>query len=179
MHYLWTFVDTNNSPALKMLSICLRYCVVYWTQMNRVRAEKFQKISPLTTLYSTLEPLTGYTLWRRIKLCGRVRILVTWRVICVSLLLSYPSCLPYRRHLPITVAARSKAWTVFACSNTGVLRSNPTQRICLYCGRLFCVCVVLCVGRGLATGWSPTQWVLLTVYRMKELKKWPRPNKGL
>jgi hypothetical protein len=29
--------------------------------------------------------------------------------------------------------------------------------------RLFCVCVVLCVGRGLATGWSPVKGVLSTV----------------
>jgi hypothetical protein len=28
---------------------------------------------------------------------------------------------------PITVAARSKAWTVFARSNTGIVGSNPSQ----------------------------------------------------
>jgi hypothetical protein len=52
---------------------------------------------------------------------------------------------------------------------------------CLYCMRLFCVCVfVLCVGRGLAMGRSPVQGVLPTVYRMKKLKKKrPRLNKGL
>jgi hypothetical protein len=50
---------------------------------------------------------------------------------------------------------------------------------CLYCVRLFWVCVVLCVGRGLATGWSSVQGVLKTVYRIKKLKKRPRPNKGL
>jgi hypothetical protein len=50
---------------------------------------------------------------------------------------------------------------------------------CLHCVRTFCVCVVLCVGSGLATGWSPVQGVLPTMYRIKKLKKWPRPNKGL
>jgi hypothetical protein len=39
--------------------------------------------------------------------------------------------------LPITVAARSRAWTVFARSNTGVVGSYPPQhmdiRVCLYC----------------------------------------------
>jgi hypothetical protein len=50
---------------------------------------------------------------------------------------------------------------------------------CLYRVCLFCVCVVLCVGSGLATGWSPVQGVLPTVYRIKKLKKWPRSNKGL
>jgi hypothetical protein len=44
---------------------------------------------------------------------------------------------------------------------------------------LFCVCVVLWVCRGLETGWSPVQGVLPTVYRIKKLKKRPRPNKGL
>jgi hypothetical protein len=36
---------------------------------------------------------------------------------------------------------------------------------------LFCVCVVLCVGSGLSTVWSPVQGVLPTVYRIKKLKK--------
>jgi hypothetical protein len=57
--------------------------------------------------------------------------------------------------LAITVAARSKAWTVFARSDTGVMGSNPTRGMDI-CVRLFCACVVLCVGSGLATGWSPS-----------------------
>jgi hypothetical protein len=55
---------------------------------------------------------------------------------------------------PIVVAARCKAWTVFARSDAGIVDSNPTQGMDV-CVRLFCVCVVLCVGRGLATAWSP------------------------
>jgi hypothetical protein len=43
--------------------------------------------------------------------------------------------------------------------------------------RLFCVCVVLCVGSGLATGWSSFQGVLPTVYRIKKLKKRPRSKR--
>jgi hypothetical protein len=46
------------------------------------------------------------------------------------------------------------------------------------CAFLSCVCVVLCVGTGLATGWSPAQEVLPTVYGIKKLKKWPRSEKG-
>jgi hypothetical protein len=53
--------------------------------------------------------------------------------------------------LPITVTARSKARIVFARSNTGIVGSNPTQNMDV-CVRLFCVCVVLCVGSGLVTG---------------------------
>jgi hypothetical protein len=37
------------------------------------------------------------------------------------------------------------------------------------CVRLFSVCVVLCVGSGLAMGWSPVQGVLPFVYRIKKL----------
>jgi hypothetical protein len=44
---------------------------------------------------------------------------------------------------------------------------------------LFCVCVVLCVGSGIATGSSPVKGVLPTVYRIKKLRKRSRPNKGL
>jgi hypothetical protein len=80
--------------------------------------------------------------------------------------------------MPIWVAARSKAWTVFAHSNTGVAGSNPNRGVDV-CLRLFGVCVVLCVGSGLATGWSLVQGVLPSVCKITKLKKRPGPNKGL
>jgi hypothetical protein len=40
--------------------------------------------------------------------------------------------------MPITVAERSKAFTVFACSEAGIMGSNSTQGMDFYC---FCVCV--------------------------------------
>jgi hypothetical protein len=40
--------------------------------------------------------------------------------------------------------------------------SNPTWMFGVVM-RLFCVCVVLCLGRGLATSWSPVQGVLPSV----------------
>jgi hypothetical protein len=46
------------------------------------------------------------------------------------------------------------------------------------CVRLFCVCVVLCVGSGLATGCSPVQGILPTVYRITKLKSGQIPTKG-
>jgi hypothetical protein len=58
---------------------------------------------------------------------------------------------------PITVAARSNAWNVFARSNTGIVGSNPTQ------GMDVCVYSVFVLGSGLATGWSPVQGALPTV----------------
>jgi hypothetical protein len=52
--------------------------------------------------------------------------------------------------MPITVVALPKARTVFARSNAGIVCSNPTEGVNVYI-RLFYVCVVLCVGSGLAT----------------------------
>jgi hypothetical protein len=52
---------------------------------------------------------------------------------------------------PIRVAARSKARTVFATLNAGIVGSNSTQGIHV-CVHLFCACFVLYVGIGLATG---------------------------
>jgi hypothetical protein len=63
--------------------------------------------------------------------------------------------------VPITMAARSKAWIVFVPSNIGVVSSNPTRGMDV-CVSLFCVCV----GSGLATGWSSVQGVLPSVYRL-------------
>jgi hypothetical protein len=38
--------------------------------------------------------------------------------------------------------------------------------------------VLSCEGSGLATGWSPVQGVLPTVYKIKKLKKSPGPKSG-
>jgi hypothetical protein len=56
--------------------------------------------------------------------------------------------------------------------------SNPTQRMNV-CVCLFCVCVVLFVGNGLATGWSPVKGVLPIVYMIKNLKMWPRTTRAV
>jgi hypothetical protein len=64
-----------------------------------------------------------------------------------------------------------------ARSNGGIVASNPAQGMDVYV-RLSCVCVVLCVGSGLAMGWSPVQGVLPTLYMIKKLKKRPRSNKN-
>jgi hypothetical protein len=52
------------------------------------------------------------------------------------------------------VAAQSKGMNRVRRSNAGIVGSNPTQNMDVYV-LLFCVCVVLCVGRCLATIWSP------------------------
>jgi hypothetical protein len=50
-----------------------------------------------------------------------------------------------------------------------IVGSTPTGGMKV-CASSFCVCVVPCVGRGTATGWSHVQ-VLPTVHRVKELNK--------
>jgi hypothetical protein len=45
---------------------------------------------------------------------------------------------------PITVAARSEAWTVFTRSNTGIVGSNPTQGMDV-CMCVYSVSVLSCV----------------------------------
>jgi hypothetical protein len=59
--------------------------------------------------------------------------------------------------------------TVFACY-TQIVGSNSTQGmdICIVC--VYSVCV-LRIGRDLATGLSPVQGDLPTVYRIRKLKK--------
>jgi hypothetical protein len=51
-----------------------------------------------------------------------------------------------------------------------VVGSNSTQGMNV-CVNLFSVCVVPCVGSGLATGLFSVQGVLPTVYKIKKLKK--------
>jgi hypothetical protein len=52
--------------------------------------------------------------------------------------------------VPVAVAERSEACTVFARSEAGIVDSNTTQGIDVWCvNAFFCVCVVLCLGRGL------------------------------
>jgi hypothetical protein len=72
--------------------------------------------------------------------------------------------------MPITVAARPNVWAVFVRSEDGMVGSNPTQGIVTFVS-LFCVCVVMCVGSGLATGWSSVQGVLPTVQYDYETEK--------
>jgi hypothetical protein len=72
--------------------------------------------------------------------------------------------------VPVTVAERSKACTVFIRSEAGIVDWHPTQGVDVWCvcvcvysvfGEFACglkatefslVCVVLCLGRGLAAG---------------------------
>jgi hypothetical protein len=67
-------------------------------------------------------------------------------------------------------------WTVFARINTGIVVWNPTRGTDI-CVLLFCVCVVLCVGSGLATDWSPIQGVLSTVNTLRNWKSDRGPEK--
>jgi hypothetical protein len=85
--------------------------------------------------------------------------------------------------VPVTVAERSKAWTVFARAEAGTVYSNPTQGMVVYCLCCMCVVLCLCIGRGLAMNWSPVQGVLPTdldlVTEVKRKVSWRRPGPEL
>jgi hypothetical protein len=53
------------------------------------------------------------------------------------------------KFLLVTIAARSKACTVFARSEARIVGSNLTQGMNVWCVYAF----ILCLGKGLATGW--------------------------
>jgi hypothetical protein len=76
------------------------------------------------------------------------------------------------------VVARSKVWTVFARLNAGIVGSNPVEGIEFCIVWVYAVFMLFCVGRGLATGWFPIRGALLTVYRIKKLKRVQGPTKG-
>jgi hypothetical protein len=59
-------------------------------------------------------------------------------------------------------SARSKAWTVYARSNTGIVGSNTTRGM------------DVCSGH--ATAWSPAQGALPTVYRLRKWKSGQYPQ---
>jgi hypothetical protein len=72
------------------------------------------------------------------------------------------------KKVPVSVAARSRAWTIFARLDAGIVCSNPTQGTDVWCMYAF----ILCLGSGLATGWSLVQGVLPSV--KKWLRNWKR-----
>jgi hypothetical protein len=63
---------------------------------------------------------------------------------------------------PVTVAEWSKAWTVLARLDAGIIGSNPTRGMDVYV-YVYSVFVLSCAGRGLAMSWSLVQGVLPTV----------------
>jgi hypothetical protein len=62
---------------------------------------------------------------------------------------------PTNQGQPVTATERSKACTVFALSEAGIVSLNPTQVMYIrWC---------MCLGRGLVMSWSPIQGVLPSV----------------
>jgi hypothetical protein len=70
------------------------------------------------------------------------------------------------------VATPSKAWTVLASSSAGMVGSNPTWGMDA-CARLFCVCIVLCVGVGIMMADPPSKesyWLCIGLRNWKAAK---------
>jgi hypothetical protein len=72
-----------------------------------------------------------------------------------------PAFLGLNAHVNLGSASRSKAWTVFARCNAGFESHLSYGCLCAF---------ILCVGSGLATGWSFVQGVLSIVYRLGNWK---------
>jgi hypothetical protein len=77
----------------------------------------------------------------------------------------------------IRVTAPSQAWNVSSRSNAGTVGSKLTWGMDV-CVCVYSVWVVLCVGIGLETGWSPLQGILPTLYRLRNWKSGQCPTKG-
>jgi hypothetical protein len=66
--------------------------------------------------------------------------------------------------MPVTVVEKSKAWTVLARLDAGIVRSNPTRGMDVYVYvYVYSMFALSCVGKGLEMGWSLIQGVLSTV----------------
>jgi hypothetical protein len=81
----------------------------------------------------------------------------------ISFSFHLPARTTYLAKAPVTVAQRSEACTVLARSEAGIVGSNLTQGMDVLYLCLFCVYIVLCLSRGLATSWWPVQGVLPSV----------------
>jgi hypothetical protein len=108
---------------------------------------------PLAFLWTTSCPIL-FSGVHVIQVLDYQMILINFKLVTSRLVL---------RAITFTAAAWSKTWNVFGRSDAAIVGSNPTQGMDVWCIRLLCVCVVLCFGSGIATGWSLVQGVLQSV----------------
>jgi hypothetical protein len=144
------------------------YTTVYWhTQTNVLSALQ----SPLAVSWQRLLPREILQLsWpRRFQLVNspqlNYRIIVN-TVQCGSI---YRYLLPLR----VLVSWPSSEGIRLTCSGTAITEFI-TNFIIVVPGHRYRCPFILCLGSGLATGWSSVQGAQPTVYRIKELKKRPR-----
>jgi hypothetical protein len=135
----WTYVYSRKCEIGKHY---LTWCSVL--QCGRISAAFWRNILPSSeNFYRTIRRytlLTAFSLLRSV--CHDIQVFSSLK----HYLHNYCTSFKYTHlFMPITVTA---------CSNTGIVGSN-LSRFMDVCSRLFCVCVVLCICRGIATGWSP------------------------
>jgi hypothetical protein len=145
-----------------VLPLDILHCLLIWQdEINLPCVKQIEEINlPLKdkTLCSTMPVF--WSLQIRIDLKNRIIYLMTTSAVSCDvgfhLLIAQHAQTPIlfgRNSIVgelITVTARSKAWTVFACSNTGIVGSNPTWGMDVFVP-LFCVCAVLRPCDGLIT----------------------------
>jgi hypothetical protein len=81
---------------------------------------------------------------------------LTVHVMCLHLILDLVT---NNMSMPVTVAAQSEAWIAFARSDAGIVGSNPTQGMDVWCVYAF----ILCLADSLEIGLSLIQGVLPSV----------------
>jgi hypothetical protein len=79
----------------------------------------------------------------------------------------------WHQHKPVTLAAQSKAWTVFARSEAGIVGSNPNQGMDVWCGYAFILCLCCPVFRYRPCDGLITRPMSPTIYE-KWLRNWIR-----
>jgi hypothetical protein len=102
--------------------------------------------------------------WQQLHRWAELSWLHVWRAVTETHMDSDRNLISvdYYCNMTITMAAPSKAWTVFVRSNAGIVGSDSTKGMDV-CVCLFCVCIVSC----LAKGWSAVQGVLSTVLGLR------------
>jgi hypothetical protein len=152
--------DINpNTPVntSEIWSLCIHFCTA-----QRSRENEALIVHNVTSCFwkNELSWLTWASSDRHERnfLLGKQRIVRVFTQLQVDAL-----CEPNLFKKPVTVAERSKTWIVFARSEAWIVGSNPIQGMDVWYVYVFILCVVLCLGRGLATGWPLVQGVLPSV----------------
>jgi len=142
---LCTF-PTNSKYWL--LTTCITHCTImfYTCKTNKFQnCTTWKKYTFVLKFWVLTEYLTHTQSWQ----CHWIWVYCTVKI--------YLYFWVFTAHMPVPMAMRSKAHTVFNHSNTGIMGSNAARGMD--------VSMFFCVGSGLATGWSPVQGVLPNVQK--------------
>jgi hypothetical protein len=125
--------------------LCLQHREWVVSAVNEhVRSQGMYLINMCTPMGNTfpLFIVRGMTSLRKNQfglVCSKTEVCQTTRWTLLKLHFNLAVFIKLGYEMLITVAARTEAWTVFACSNIWIVGSNPTKGMDV-CVRLFCDC---------------------------------------